>query len=251
MTTPTAPDDADRPYRVVSAKLQGWYLTSSGLYDPDWGRERGLPAKQTLEQIAAAAGGPNRPVEPMTTADDNRLRIMFDKAGRRTIATLASALEELFHQIREAHGGLASATSYDTAKSALTAGRGGSWEAALLQEVVFFGNELNLPKAKRGQPDTIEARRAVGPGRRVDRDVRDELLMMLRRWVIGSGPFVEVAETLAAEVSMYADDTYGADGWRGVADQWLQPGALDTTNSSVCYRLFYSQSRHYNTSLFW
>lgn len=253
MTEPA--ESTAAPYRVVDARFFGWYLTSKDapLYDPDWGTRRGLPRQQTLTQIEAVAG-PVRPVEPISRADDRALRIIFDKAGRRTVTTLASALEQLFHEIREAHGGLAnqgtgdSLGSYGVAEAALTAGRGGSWEADALKYVVFFGNELNLPTAKKGQDSSVDARRGRGPSRRVDRALRDELLAMLRRWVLGPGPYVELAEGLAAEVSMYADDMYGEGGWRGVADQWLMPGqALDKTNTYHCYRLLYSQSRHFNS----
>jgi hypothetical protein len=92
------------------------------------------------------------------------MRGLFDAAGQKTIATLAAALERVFHQIRESHGGLQSASgSYEYAKRTLQAGREGSWESVVLIDVVLFGNSLNLAKAARGRQDVDAPGR---PGRR-------------------------------------------------------------------------------------
>jgi hypothetical protein len=45
-------------------------------------------------------------------------------------------------------------------------------------------------------------------------------------------------------VSTTGDDTYGAAGWRRIADKWLQPGSRDLEHFSTCYRLLYSRSQY-------
>ncbi|MFE9692525.1 hypothetical protein [Micromonospora sp. NPDC005806] len=41
----------------------------------------------------------------------------------------------------------------------------------------------------------------------------------------------------------------GADGWKKVADQYLQSDALDVENLHHCFHLFYSQYQHFNPDL--
>jgi hypothetical protein len=60
---------------------------------------------------------------------------------------------------------------------------------------------------------------------------------VLRRWIEGPGPNVELAETAAVCISTIADGA-GPDGWRLVADQWLQ------ADYESCHQLLYSQSQH-------
>ena len=64
----------------------------------------------------------------------------------------------------------------------------------------------------------------------------------------GPDRYTEVAETLASIVSSHADQ-HGADGWRAIADQWLQPQALSRADFATCYRLLYSRSEHYDPFL--
>ena len=137
--------------------------------------------------------------------------------------------------------------SYDFAIRTLKAGRAGSWEAALLEEMVFFGCDLNLDykASKKGTP---AARRAAGPSRRVHREARDQMADVVTRWVTNPGQYTEVAETLASIVSCYADQL-GPDGWRAIADQWLQSPAFGGSGFAACYRLLYSRSEHYDPSL--
>ncbi|MEU4607444.1 hypothetical protein AB0F43_31045 [Kribbella sp. NPDC023972] len=124
-------------------------------------------------------------------------------------------------------------------------------ESEALIQLILFGNGLNLAKPSRasGLRDDIAARRAAGPSKRVDPDVRAELAEVFTRWVTGPARYTEVAETLAGEVSRYCDDTAGPDGWRIVADQWLQPGGLAVTDFRNCYHLLYSQSQHLDSNL--
>jgi hypothetical protein len=69
---------------------------------------------------------------------------------------------------------------------------------------------------------------------------------IISRWVTDPVRYTEVAETLADIVSYHADQ-YGADGWRAIADQWLQSSAIGRSGyRSACYRLFHSRSEHYN-----
>ena len=44
-------------------------------------------------------------------------------------------------------------------------------------------------------------------------------------------------------MSDYADER---GGWRTVADQWLQPGALDQEGLVLTYGLLYSRSEHFD-----
>ena len=79
------------------------------------------------------------------------------------------------------------------------------------------------------------------------------IVSTLLRWPGSGGSrgrYVEVAENLAAIVSGYADRVHGADGWRRVADQWLQPDArLPDEDAVTCYRLLYSLPGHFNPAM--
>jgi hypothetical protein len=240
------------PYRVVDRDNQGWFGGPDDelgtRYTADYGFQRDLEDR-TLEQLRATRG-PVRPVEPITDEDERELQRLLRQAGRKAVATLAAALESVFHQIREERGGLAAHDSYDFAKRTLMAGRDGSWESELLIELVMFGNGLNLGKSTRGgDSDDVAARRAAGPGKRIDAVVRERLARVLYRWVTNPGRYVEVAETLAVVVSGYCDATGGPEGWAVVADQWLQPGGMAQDDFSVCYRLLYSLSEHFNSNV--
>lgn len=72
---------------------------------------------------------------------------------------------------------------------------------------------------------------------------------LFRRWVTDPACYTEVAETLAAVVCGYCGDTHGSDGWAAVADQWLQPGGLARAGFSLCYRLFYSLTAHFDAAV--
>ncbi|WP_370973646.1 hypothetical protein [Amycolatopsis sp. cg9] len=194
--------------------------------------------------------GPWRPVLPMTDQDEADLRAAFDLAGRKLIGSLASALEQLHHEARERFGPWDSDVSKTAnyAQRSLTAGRPGSWEAELIMPIVWFGNELNLYPNK--QSLSVEQRRQSGPSpRRVHKEARDQIAAVLRRWTAGPDRYTEVAETLAGFISSYADEKYGAEGWKKIADQWLQPGGMAVENFSACYRLLYSRSAHFDTDL--
>jgi hypothetical protein len=242
------------PYRVVDADNQGWYLTHDAgpgrreIYSAGY-RRQDLPARSGDE--LAATRGPLRPVLPITDEDEQRMRELFAEAGRKAVATLAAALDTVFEQLRDSRGGLGHAgDSYAYAMRTMKAGREGSWEAEALDNVIYFGNELNLTPAsgKRGRGFRDAATlRAAGPSKRVNMAVHHELTAMLTRWVTGPDRYTEVAETLAAVVSSYADDAPA--GWYDVADQWLQPGGLARDSFVNCYRLLYSRSPLLDTSL--
>jgi hypothetical protein len=239
-------------YRVVDRDNQGWYPCGGPdggtVYRADYGSQRDL-ADRSYDELAATRE-PLRPVEPVTSADVGLLRDLFAQAGRKTITTLAAALDAVFHRLREERGGLDNAhDSYEFAHRTLIAGRGGSWESQLLIEVVMFGNGLNLASAKQaGCHDwDVTARRAAGPGKRVHAAIRVLMAEMFWRWVTDPHRFTEVAETLAAVVSSYCDEQ--ETGWKAVADQWLQPGGLAQADFSMCYRLFYSLSEHFDSGV--
>lgn len=250
------------PSRLVDRENQGWYLTTEG-YVHNW-NEPALTLDELDKQRA-----PWRPVLSVTDEDVASLEAAFERAGRKTITTLAAAIEQVFHELREhelaghhADAGptssdafigatyVSASESYDYAKRTLTAGRAGSWESAVLTEVMLFGQGLNLVRAKRGEDGSVKAMRERGPARRrVDVDARREMADVLRRWVTDPDRYTEVAATLAWVVSAYADRVAGADGWKAVADQWLQPGALARTDFVTCYRLLYSQSAHFDSGV--
>lgn len=212
----------------------------------DIGRQRTLLESRPLAEIERHFG-PCRPVLAVTQADEDELQAAFGLAGRKLITSLASAIELVHHEAfgRYPEGSLPwNAVHY--ARRTLIAGRPGSWESMALLDIVHFGNELNLyPRKDELPPD---ARRQTGPNpKRVHVDARDQMAAVLRRWTGDPDRYTEVAETLAWEVSHYADQAHGADGWAKIADQWLQPASMAKAAFRNCYRLLYSQSEHFDT----
>jgi hypothetical protein len=245
----------DAPYRVVDSHNQSWLTagpTGEGghLYNPSYsGQQAGLQP-MTLPQLAAGRGG-WRPVVPATDEEEAAIEGALRGAGRKAVASVCAALEVLFDEVRQAHGGLTRAhDSYEAATRTLVAGRPGSWESAVLIELVLAGNGFNLVRPKgRGYHD-VDRMRANGPVPRVDKPARDALAVVFRAWACSPDRYVEVAETLASIVSRHADREHGADGWKRCADQWLQPdAAIRSEDFSPCYRLLYSQSEHFNSSV--
>jgi hypothetical protein len=241
------------PYRVVDRNNQGWHAGRAG------------PEGGTSYDDLAAARGPLRPVLPISDADRAEFERLFRQVGRKTITTLAAALEAVFYRIREdrwAQTDISESWSY--ARRTLMAGREGSWESELLIEIVTFGNGLNLAKPTRQMQD-VDERRKAGPSSRVDHAVRDAMAEIFTRWVTAPDRYTEVAETLAGMVSRYCDDLieqalpdsgpavfpagWKLAGWRAIADQWLQPGGLTQADFSRCYRLFCSQSDCFDSSV--
>jgi hypothetical protein len=242
--------DPARPlHRVVDHANQGWYPSSDGqggvIYSAGYGFRRDLEPR-SYEDLAATRG-PLRPVEPVTDDDQAALHGLFAAAGRKTIATLAAAIEVVFHRVREEHGGLAARGSWEFARRTLTAGREGSWESEVLIEVMLFGNELNLAPATRSARYDIDVRRAAGPSKRVHASAREGVAAIVHRWVTDPARYTEVAETLAGIVSSYCDGQ--PESWKAAADQWLQPGGLAQAHFSACYRLFYSRSDHFDSGV--
>jgi hypothetical protein len=255
------------PSRVVTTNPpQGWFLTVDGAgrehYAADYGRERDL-GPHTLEQIVEHHG-PWRPVVPPSDADCSEIESVFDACGRKSVATLCAALEELFYQLREGFGGLNAPDSFEYARRTLLMGREGSWESELLMELIWFGNGLNLDPPHRRMDNSIEGRRRRGPNKRVDVDGRGRLVAVLDRWVRGPDSYVEVAETLASIVAHYADERHGEHGWKAIADQYLCQLRDVTTmgpddlqayykrnqDAIGCYRLLYGLSQHVNPKVF-
>lgn len=238
------------PYRVVDSRNQGWHPAGDGgggtVWSADYGHGRGLADIATLDQLSAARG-PLRPVLPVTAADEAQLRALFTDAKRKAVTTLAAALELVFHQLRETAASTGNADeAYAWARRTMLAGREGSWESESLFHLILFGNDLNLDRKVQG---SIDQQRAAQTSKRLDYGVRGQMAEIFRRWVTDPSRYTEVAETMAGVVSGYADETYGTDGWRRIADQWLQPRALDHANFTNCYSLLYSRSRHFDPSL--
>lgn len=235
---------SQEPNRVVDRDNHGWYRASDGrgssVYCIDCQTE--IPDYPTL----VATRGPVRPVLPVTPADAAELERLLWLAGRKAVTSLAAAIETVFYNLRSAPDGLDDRTCYDYAMRTLKAGCADSWEAALLEEVVFFG-DLNLDYKAPERNPTAAPMRAPAPSRRVHPGARDQMAAIISRWVTNPARYTEVAATLADIVSYHADQ-YAADGWSVIADQWLQsPAAIGNSGyKSACYRLFYSRSEHFN-----
>lgn len=227
--------------RINTEKIEQY-----GHPSPRFHLERRLLDARPLAEIERHFG-PVRPVLPMTETDADELKTAFDLAGRKLITSVASAVEQVYHEARERFGPWhrdAGGTA-DYAQRTLTAGRPGSWEAEVIMQVVYFGNELNLHPHKASL--SVEKMRETGPNpKRVHIEARDQIAEVLRRWTNSPDRYTEVAETLGATIARYADETYGADGWKKIADQWLQPGGLAKENFHHCYHVLYSTSAHFN-----
>jgi hypothetical protein len=116
------------PYRVVDRDNQGYYLAGDGkggtVYQADYGLRRGLAAMPDYA-VLEAARGPLRLVLAADATDVAELERLLAVGGRKAVTSLAAALETVFHEVREAAGGLnASAASYAFAKRKPTTGRG-------------------------------------------------------------------------------------------------------------------------------
>jgi hypothetical protein len=249
------------PSRVVDHNNQGWYRvatlepTPEPQYEASYGLKRGLTQLAWPELVRTR--GPLRPVEPITDADSAQLHELFAAAGRRTVTTLASALHQTFaHFVRNRpnpHSGSIheqvqnGEQAFDFARQSLLAGREGSWESEVLMNIMWFGRELNEAQGERPGPAPDHAEPA--PSKRVNTAVRNQLTEILLRWVTAPDRYTEVAATLAFQVASYCDNSAGADGWRAVADQWLQPGGLASEDFRNCYNLLYSTSRHFDPEL--
>lgn len=245
------PDTTPEPYRAVDRDNYGWYKAGDGHGGSQWttGLINSLGAEYGSYPELAAARGPVRPVLPVTDADEDDLRALFDQAGRKAVTTLAAALEAVFHQLDTEHRrGARDRDGFQYAKRTMMAGRAGSWEASVLIEITWFGNGLNLAKATKTLKH-VDDLRAAGPSKRVDKVARDAMAAIIWRWVADPERYTELAETLASVVSRYADERYGAGGWAKVADQWLQPFGMAHADFLTCYRLFYSLSEHFNSNL--
>ncbi|RJQ74211.1 hypothetical protein D5S17_23365 [Pseudonocardiaceae bacterium YIM PH 21723] len=247
----TATQETKYPYRIADQLNQGWLTQGDGTYhgfDPSAISEKKLLDARPLSEIERDFG-PWRPVVPMPDSDQDALYTAFALAGRKTVTSVASALDQVFHEVRRrfvAEHGEEGFEDYGYAVRTLTAGRPGSWEAASLIDLVPFGNELNLHPRK--ADSSASEMRETGPNlKRVHLEARDAIAAVLRQWTSSGDFYVEVAETLASVVSRYADEKYGADGWKAIADQWLQPGGLAKENFHYCYKLLYSTSEYMDT----
>lgn len=227
------PDGWSYWYRVVDAENQGWHPTAKetpdepAFYRADYGFQReGLGDVRILDELEAERG-PLRRVMPITGEDGQLLRHALAAAGRKAVYTVAVAVQRAFNELRERHGGLPALTdSYQGARTHLLAGREDSSESEALMDLVLWAD-----------------RRKV---KRIYEPSRQAITEMIVRWTTDPERFTEVAETLAHVVSSYADEQ---GGWGAVADQWLQPGALDTEGVHVTYKLLYSRSDEFDPAV--
>ncbi len=217
--------EALEPYRVVDREDFGWFRSAGEGYRQRPGLEPGVP----LDELRATRG-PLVLVGPPTAGDRERVEGALRSAGRAAVSTLTAALGLVWDR------GLAQFGLEDPERAMrrIVAGRPGSWESALLaQEVVPYGRELSQEKNER----------IIHPG------ALEVLVEVLTSWVSSPNRRVEVAETLVAIVASVADGL-GSDGWRQVANQWLQPDApLASADAAGLYRLFYGVSEHYDAEM--
>ncbi len=215
------------PSRVVDAEHRGWWLMGGGTPggQPGYATSGGPYRSEdllTYDELNERTG-PLRPVEPITDADLAELERLLALAGRKAVYSLAVAVYRTIGRLRDDAGGFElgdserNHLSHEVSVQQIRAGRAGSWEAELLVDVALW--------AGHGKPSRIHEEACAG------------MTAVLYRWCTDPARFTEVAETLAAVVSRYADE-HG--GWRTVADQWLQPGALDQEGVRLTYGLFYS-----------
>jgi hypothetical protein len=179
------------PYRVVDRYGRGWYFTSAGTYDADYGWRDDL-REWTLNEIRERREG-WRPVLPPDPAEVSAMRAHLAEAGTRAAASLLVAV----HAVAR--------TALDTTASSdlLIAGRCGSWESAYLAEVAFtHGSQL-----------------AADDRDRYVEDVAAFLTGVLMHWVFAPDRYTEVAENLAAIFGSAADQM---GGWDAVSEGTLR-----------------------------
>ena len=243
------------PSRVVDGLDQGWHLSGGGgyplVYEADYGFQRDLTTVASLDELTAGRG-PLKPVEAPTDAEVAEIERLLGMAGRRAVLSLAAGIEVVVHEHRTTlmTAGMSVPESYEPSMRSVLAGREGSWEAGLLKDAVLIGNGHNLVKTTGREYQSVDEMRAAGPDRRVNVEARDGFTAVVRVWTRSEDRYVEVAETLAALVSHWADEKHGQKGWRAIADQWLQPEArIPSDELGPLYRLFYSRSAHYNVEV--
>lgn len=213
------------PSRVVDAEQYGWMATAETLGGPIV-YTRHHDVYLPFDELRAHRG-PLRPVEPITADDRQALRDALALAGRKAVYSLAFATYRTWAEVRADHGGMERPMeSHEVSHRQMIAGRPGSWEASSLIDLALWVGH--------GKPSRIHA------------DAGAAMQAILYRWVTDPDRYTEVAETLAAVVSRYADE-HG--GWRAIADQWLQPGALDQEGVRVTYSLLYSLSEHFDPAV--
>ena len=192
--------------------------------------------------------GHTRPVLPVTDTDRSELTAAIASCGLKAVATIAAALESVYHELQHSQDKARPTTAHDYACTALTAGAPQAWQSGTLLQVVWIGVDLNLIPFKKGGDPSRAARRAAGPCNRVDRAARDTIAAIIHRWVTDPDRYTEVAGTLAEVVAAYAD-SIGAHGWRKISDSWLRPASASRDNFVACYRLLYHQSGHFDRHL--
>lgn len=218
---------SDLPSRVVDAEHRGWMLMLGAAGGPpeymdasDYVAQRSVAPDELAEQH-----GPLRPVRPPTETDVAELRAAIALAGRKAIYSLAVAIYEARRELEQRRNDLPWPEPMYLAKRQLLAGRPGSWEADRLYNLALWP-----------YPDKV---------RRIHAEARERMTAVLLRWVSDPEQYTEVAETLAEIVSEHADER---GGWAAVADQWLQPGALDREGMYLTYGLLYSLGDQFDPS---
>jgi hypothetical protein len=183
----------ERPYRLVDHLMVGWHQQGG---TEKYGSDDVSLDDMTLDEITERRG-PWRPVILRPDDDSAELVRVLTAAGRKALITLAVALHDVALADMDAH------RSERGRGSALTAGRGGSWESQTLRGFAWqFGFEVS-PK-------------------RVDEPAAETMREILGRWTGDPAGYVELAENLAAILAEVADARpAGTGNMGGMADQWI------------------------------
>lgn len=173
-----------RPYRAVDRYARGWLTFADPVQTYPF-----VPGPDlTLDELTAQCG-PLTPVVAASRVDSETLHLALAAAHDKAMTTLLSVLSFIASDCEATDG------SYDR----LVAGRPGSWESALLLDLVSAGNSITAD--------------------RVDATAHTAVRAVLTRWLFDETSRVEVAETLA---SILGDLVDGRGGWDQIADQRLR-----------------------------
>ncbi|MFD3430911.1 hypothetical protein [Nocardia fluminea] len=222
------------PYHVVDSRNVCWNTQGSGNYrsfDPD-AHEQAMTTA-TLAEIAAEHS-PLRPVLLYTDAEIAELEAAFDSAGRKAVASTASAVDEVHDEACHRHR----SWDFGYAERTLTGADDPSvWDPRALMWLRHTGAWLN----RRPHPSDPPRSNSGPKPLRVDLDAREQIATVLRAWTAPERG-VPVAESLTRIVSRYADETHGPDSWRRIADQWMPLVSARPSWGPECHRVLMARS---------
>lgn len=212
------------PTNVVDRELQGWWRGEDGLYRTG-GSDDPVPIERVMSRWA-----PLRSIGPAPQLDLMAAEDSLQIAGKHAVASVAAATATIVAELTTTFRIRQLDDPARRARYAIVAGEPVPERAALLLDAVAIGESV------------AEVSSAVCPY------TRDVIADIALDWIRGSGPFVEISHALALVVGTVAD-AHGSDGWRRLADDWLQPTGPQDRDALACYHLLYSESRYYDPDL--